>query len=203
MGIDIEMYAEVQGGERWEPAEPMVENEDFDPAGDPAELSLRPQRLYDVRNKALFAILCDGVRDAHAEVPIRPIAPCRGLPRDVSSEIIEFERHSLDDSLFGHSWLTLAELLGFDWAGQVVQKAAVVDPDVASLFEDNPLGFPYRRWPQGKQISYSSWIQSGVGVRWRETCEQSAGPEFMEQVLPKLKSFGPPECVRIVFWFNA
>jgi hypothetical protein len=47
------------------------------------------------------------------------------------------------------------------------------------------------------------WSRSGVIVRWRETYEQSAGSDFMEGVLSKLKSFGPAESVRIVFWFNA
>jgi hypothetical protein len=142
------------------------------------------------------------VSHSYAEVPLRPIAPCRGLPRDVSSEILDFERHRLDDSLFGHSWLTLAELLSFNWAGQVVQMTAMVDPEVAWLFEDNPLGFPYQGWPEGKQVSYSLWAERGVKIRWRETYEMSAGSEFMSEILTKLKSFGPSEMVRIVFWFN-
>lgn len=203
MGIDIEMYAEVLDGGRWRPAEPLVENEDYDPVDDPLQPRLRPQDLCDLRNRPLFAILSDAIGHAWSEEPYRPIAPCRGLPADVSPEVLAFERPRHDYGLFGHSWLTLKELIDFDWKGQIIQKAAMVEPDVAPLFEDNPLGFPYQRWPEGKQMGYSLWMRSGVSVRWRETYEQSAGPEFMEGVLTKLKSFGPPDSVRIVFWFNA
>lgn len=203
MGIDIEMYAEVWDGERWSPAEPLVENEEYDPEDDPLQPRLRPQSLYNVRNRALFAILNEGMSHAFSEDPYRPIAPCRGLPVDVSPGVLNYERPRHDDGLFGHSWLTLDELLGFDWRGQSIQKTAMVDPDVAPIFEDNPVGFPFQRWPEGKEISYSLWRRSGVSVRWRETYEQSAGPEFMDGVLSKMKSFGRPEHVRVVFWFNA
>lgn len=201
MGIDIEMYAEVFDGERWRPAEPLVENEYFDPEDDSSGPRKKPQNLYDLRNRSLFAILADAISDFDSEEPYKPIAPCRGLPGDLSPEISDFERPQ-HDSLFGHSWLSLKELLAFDWKSQVIQKTAVVDPDVAALFEGNPVGFPYQRWPEGKLISYSRRCPSGMSVRWRETYEQSAGPDFLEGVLSKLKSFGAEESVRIVFWFN-
>lgn len=201
MGTDIEMYAEVRDGGRWTPAEPLVENEDYGYDDDPLQPKLRPQDLYSTRNRALFDILGLGGH-AHSEDSYNPVAPCRGLPDDLSPEVAAFERPR-HDGLFGHSWLMLDELIAFDWRGQVVQKVAMVDPEVASLFEDNPLGFPFERWPKGKQISYSLMSRSGVGVRWRETYEQSAGPEFMDEVILRLRSFGPPDCVRIVFWFNA
>jgi hypothetical protein len=202
MGTDIEMYAEIFDGERWKPAEPMVENEDYDPEDDPSQPRLRPQGIYSVRNRALFAILTDATGPAFSEESYKPVAPHRGLPVDVSPEILNFERARHDDGLFGRGWLGLDELLTFDWKGQIIQKVAVVDPEVVPLFEDNPLGFPYRRWPEGKEISYSMMRVGGEIVRWRETYEQSAGSEFMEEVLPKLKSFGPSGFVRIVFWFN-
>jgi hypothetical protein len=202
MGIDIEMYAEVLDGERRRPAEPLVENEDYDPEDDPSQPRFRPQNLYRFRNRALFAILADAIGYAWSEESYRPIAPCRGLPADISPEVSDFERPR-HDGLFGHSWLSLDELLTFDWKGRIVQKTAMVEPDVAPLFEGNPLGFPYQRWPEGQEISYSLLMASGVSVRWRETYEESAGREFVERVLSKLKSFGPPESLRIVFWFNA
>lgn len=190
MGIDIEMYAEVFDDERWRPAEPLVENLDYDPQGDPLQPRLVPSSLYIPRNRWLFAILT------------KTIAPCRGLPEDISPEIAAIERSRSEDELFDHSWLGLDELLSFDWKGPIVQMTGMVDPEAASLFEDNPLGFPYERWPKNKPISHSSWMQGGVNVRWRETPEMLAGSDFMEGVLPKLKSFGPAKSVRIVFWFD-
>jgi len=190
MGVDIEMYAEVFAGERWAPAEPLVENEAYDPESDPLQPRLRPQFLSIPRNRYLFAILS------------KTIAPCRGLPEDVSPEVAAVERLCHDDGVFDHSWLGLDELLAFDWKGPIIQMTGMVDPEAAPLFEGNPLGFPYKRWPEGKQISHSSWTQDGVSVRWRETPGMLAGPDFMDGVLSKLKSFGPEKYVRIVFWFD-
>jgi hypothetical protein len=39
------MYAEVFGGERWKPAERLVENEDFDPEEYPIQPRFRPQNF--------------------------------------------------------------------------------------------------------------------------------------------------------------
>ena len=192
MGIDIEIYGELFDGERWRPADPLVENEDHDPEEEdhPIYSKLRPQGLYHVRNRDLFSILTE------------TIAPYRGLPADLSPEISDFERPRHDEGLFGHSWLGLDELLAFDWKDQVFQRVAMVDPSVTHLFEGNPLGFPWERWPKGKTISYSLWMRDGVSVRWRETPEQTAGTDFMEGVVSKLKTLGPSNRVRIVFWFN-
>lgn len=203
MGTDIEMYAEVRDGGRWRLAEPLVANEDYGgPGDDPPQPELMPLGLYNDRNRALFAILGQGAGPHYSEGPYHPVAPLRGLPPDVSPEVAAFAR-SRHDELFGQGWLGLDELLAFDWHGQVIQKVAMVVPDVAHLFEGNPLGFPYSRWPAGEQISYSSWTRPGVSVRWRETYAEAAGSEFLGDVLPYLESFGPPGCVRIVFWFNA
>ena len=202
MGIDIEAFAEVFDGERWVVGEPLVEYEYYGPEDEPPVSRLRPRGLYESRNRALFAILADAVRWAHSEQPYEPIAPCRGLPGDVSPEVLDFERSWHEDN-FGHSWLGLEELIRFDWKGRIIQKTAMVDPEAAPLFEGNPLGFPYHGWPEGRQISYAEASRSGVRVRWRETYEESAGRFFLEGVLTKLQSFGPPGSVRIVFWFNA
>ena len=96
----------------------------------------------------------------------------------------------------------LDELRAFDWKGRVIQKTAMVDPDVAHLFDRNPLGFPRDRWPRDKPVPYSGGRSGGVDVRWRETYEDSAGPEFLGDVLTILGWLGPAEDVRIVFWFD-
>jgi hypothetical protein len=189
MGIDIQIYAEIFDGERWRPAEPLVENIDFDPEVDLLEPRLRPQSLDIPRNRALFAILTE------------TIAPTRGLPEDISPEVLAIEL-PLHEAYFRHSWLGLEELLKFDWHGLIVQRTGMVDSDVASLFKGNPLGFPYKQWPKGKAVGHAMWSPDGVTVQWRETPARIAGDDFMEGVLPKLKSFGPAESVRIVFWFD-
>lgn len=39
-------------------------------------------------------------------------------------------------------------------------------------------------------------------VRWIETCAESAGAEFLEGVIPGLRSFGSQGEVRGVYWFD-
>lgn len=110
MGIDIEMYVETFDGERWRPSEPLVENEDYDPVDDPSQPKLRPQCIFPYRVRPLFAALRED------------IAPCRGLPPDVSPEVADFERPRHRYGLFDHSWLTLEELLAFDWTGKLAAE---------------------------------------------------------------------------------
>jgi hypothetical protein len=189
MGKVIEMYAEVFDGERWRPAEPQIENDFHDPEDDRSDPELAPQSLYSGPNRPLFAILTD------------PLATPRGLPDDLSPEIEAFERPRREDGMFDHGWLSLGELLAFDWDA-VIQEAGRFDPDLVPLFEGNPLGFPYARWPEGRSTSGNPPVDGGVVVRWRETNATLAGPDFMGRVLPKLRSFGHPDAVRIVFWFH-
>src|SRR4051812_1067762 len=99
MDIDIEICPETFDGERWRPSEPLVENEDYDPLDAPIQSRLRPQSLFDY-----------GVRRPFARFFV-DIVPYRGLPRDVSPEIEDFEGPRHDDGLFGHSWVSLEELL--------------------------------------------------------------------------------------------
>ena len=68
----------------------------------------KPVRIYLVnekRNYALFGLLA-GVRN----YDIKPIAPPRGFPKDVSKSIAE-EYDSWGSDAHSASWLTLAELM--------------------------------------------------------------------------------------------
>jgi hypothetical protein len=190
MGKDIEMYAEVFDGGRWRPAEPLIENEFHDPDDDRPDPELAPQSLdYWCRNRELFEILTDA------------IAAPRGLPGDLSPEIEAFERPRREDGLFDHGWLSLEEILAFDWDA-VHEMTSRFDADLAPLFDDNPLGFPFSRWPEGRAITEKSMMEGGVAVRWQVTNAILAGPDFMDGVLSKLRSYGPPDAVRLVFWFH-
>jgi len=87
MGCDIHAFVEilVTNG-TWEMAE---------------ELDLN-------RSYSLFGLLAD-VRN-YSET--KPIVPRRGIPSDLSSELLNFAANSMCHS---HTWYLLSELLAFDW----------------------------------------------------------------------------------------
>ena len=125
MGTDISSYVEIFDGERWSWAQG-----DLFPDNDPRYD--KPWEPFPGRSDYLFGFLA-GVRDR--DVP--QIHPCRGLPVDLSPELREKFGFTFPDDcthyrpswssartcgcvyvhsgLFGHSWATGAELVGFDF----------------------------------------------------------------------------------------
>jgi hypothetical protein len=102
MGTDISSYVEIHRDGRW-----IV----------PSEVRFKPIDEYEDgsapfqgRDYGLFGFLAD-VRN-YAECPT--ITPCRGLPDDVSDEVAK-KYDSQSEFVFGTSWLTLAELLAYDY----------------------------------------------------------------------------------------
>lgn len=70
--------------------------------------------FYDGQNRALYAILGD--RHNFSDFPTIAPEP-RGLPDDLSEEVQRYLNWYLDEDQFVSypSWVTLAEILGFDW----------------------------------------------------------------------------------------
>lgn len=99
-------------------------------------------RLYDWCQVALFGVLA-GVRndDARAGEPYRPIAVPRGLPADVSEEMRQWADDYGSDG-HSHSWLSVRELVDYDWQ-QVVVRRGVVRANVFARWNgiDAPAGW--------------------------------------------------------------
>jgi hypothetical protein len=184
---------------RWILAEPLVENHDIFPDKDGFP-NFKPRKIYDTRNSALFAILSGIFNTAYSAEEYQPISVPKGLPDDVSQEV-KIWSDWFGEGGFGHSWLLLQELLEFDWH-QTIKKQAMVSKKVAPLFEGGNNRFPFSQWPADEPISYSRCSRDGVTVNWIETYAESAGSEFLETTIDRLKSFGSPTDVRIVFWFD-
>lgn len=77
------------------------------------------------RNYLLFSVLADvrnGVGFAGCDTgnPITPIAYPKGLPTD---SVVD--QNGLLDDLYSTSWLTLNELLDYDWDQKIVQRGSV------------------------------------------------------------------------------
>lgn len=99
MGCDIHFWVEWQKKDgTWEEA------------GEEGE-------YYSGRHYYLFAHLA-GVRNVWG---VAPIAEPRGLPKDLSGAVREYFGHEDDyTGLHDHSWFTLAELLDYAWAEELL-----------------------------------------------------------------------------------
>jgi len=125
MGCDIHMYPEVKKGDKWEFVY-KYKPDDFwkedDCPKDRANYYAWEDRYY-----YLFAILAD-VRNAW---DLKPIAEQRGLPIDVSDGTAkEWED---DGDGHSHSWLSLKELLDFDWKKAFSETKSPFDNEATVL----------------------------------------------------------------------
>lgn len=131
---------------------------------------------FDWRSYGMFGFLAN-VRN-YSRVP--PLADARGLPDDLSPALADEESEPwLGDH--SHSWLGLNELLAFDYD---------------QTFED-------RRTT--KQTGPNSWDGAALADKGEgriTTFREFLGSGFFAE-LERLKTFGDPENVRIVFGFDS
>jgi hypothetical protein len=200
MGTDISLYLERKEFGTWVFAAPLVPNEEYHAEAPELGPALRPQELYSGRKYSLFAILGDVWNPCRSDSRYEIISAPRGLPPDLSPEL-----QTWYDS-FGHwfsaSWLSLEELLSFDWQGKTIVKKAIVEERFAPLFGEESRGFPYETWPKDEPVCYASQMRDGLEVKWTETYYESAGTEFT-RILEELRDSCPPRTARLVFWFGA
>lgn len=178
--------------------------------------------LADVRNGYGFAGVPTG---SH----INPISDPKGLPDDVSHEVyMEAKKWGRDGH--SHSWLTLRELQEYDW-NQAKVHVGIVDVAEYATFKAKGAPTSWSggvHGPNVKEVSNKEMddifrkLQSGemtidpdsnefqllIGgihyitrITWPETYRESAG-YFYTHHLPLLASFGDPDSVRLVFWFD-
>lgn len=210
MGCDIHMYVEVNDGISWQ----KVGDVFLGPYGE-GGMSDSP---YRGRNYDLFAILAN-VRNGYGFAGVKtgkgfvPISLPKGLPVDVSTEIRE-ESDSWGVDGHSHSWLTLKELKEYAW-GQTTEHQGYVSVGEYIVFKQR--GKPYswcgsvggRNTRTLTNDQMEDLIQSRERkdcyyytlVKWTELYSVSCD-NFLTQTIPALESLGPPDRVRIVFWFD-
>jgi hypothetical protein len=152
MGCDIHCHAEKRSPEGWKRL----------PIPEP----------FDWRQYGLFGFLA-GVRN-YSQVP--SLAPHRGLPADVSAEVRE-DSEGWNGDGHSHSWVTLGELLAFDYDAPVEDRR-VTRQVAANAWDGGCTAEP----GGGEQTTYRAFL----------------GPKFFEE-LERLKVAGAD---RIVFWFD-
>lgn len=125
---------------------------------------------FNWRSYSVFAFLA-GVRNYDC---CEPLAEGRGMPEDASKEVKELEEFWKGDS-HSHSYVTLQELLAFDYNKTFWNRRVTKNNNGASLAEEG----------EGQIISY----------------RENLGPQFFAH-LGALMALGTPDDVRVVFLFD-
>ncbi|MEM1056642.1 MAG: hypothetical protein AAGI52_14055 [Bacteroidota bacterium] len=119
MGLDIHFIVERRRADgAWERVEPLGPPDD--PSSDfPLVDGTQRINLYWTRSYATFSALAD-VRNRSRDIP--PIHPPRGVPSDMSAETRavwdwwrEEDTEAEANDWLAASWLTLREMLDYDW----------------------------------------------------------------------------------------
>lgn len=211
MGCDIHAYVEVRNGDVWKSADVWTEEDGW--------FSANPT-VYNDRNYSLFAILA-GVRNGVGFAGCKtgegfnPISIPRGLPVDVSFEVKRCSDLWGSDG-HSHSWLTIAELKAYNW-DQETRRQGFVTPKEYKVFKANGRPDSWCGWCGGSSVEHLTESEMGrlvsgeakeapekscyTLVKWAEKYSESVGL-FLTETIPRLETFGPPECVRLVFWFD-
>ena len=172
MGVDIHSLVEVKTNGKWV----IVKHAIFDDYGD-----IETAEFFEKRNYAVFGFLAD-VRNYSC---CQPICEPKGFPDDseyLNSSIYGSDRNIINDlqedsSYHSRGWLTLKELLDFDYEQKFWNKRPVFPNQWNNQFLVNE--------GEGQPITYRKHLGEG----------------FFKDI-EVLKTLGNPEDVRIIFWFN-
>ena len=204
MGTDIHPIVQVEHGTQWRTV----------------TLPADVHRALRTRNYDAFAIL-GNVRNGSGFAGIdtgdefEPISDGRGIPDDVGVEKDEDDYYLFGDH--SYSWVTLAELLDYEWATGVIHRGTVpVNVYHAwSQYRDGP-PWQYSGGVFGagietlNEIEYDTMATKPdvpddklyIRASWIERASLSAGSLY-SVVMPYLKTLGPPDRVRVVFGFDS
>lgn len=163
------------------------------------------------RSYELFAFLAD-VRNSR---DLKPIASPKGVPNNASPEYKK-EVDFMNGDGHSHSWFTLEELKNADW-DQVVTMSGVVPADVYEYLKENkesPKSYcSMIMGPNIVTLSEEEWanlawkeksdsvIRYYVGMEWKKLIKELVD-SFYTETLERLDLLGPPDSVRIVFFFD-
>jgi hypothetical protein len=220
MGCDIHVYVEKRVDGQWRAADKYSDEDGIGP-----DVSY-DDRVYVGRNYRLFSVLA-GVRK-HDMLPV--IAEPRDLPEDVSPEV-----RAASDSWgvdgHSHSWLTLRELLDFDWTQECTFSTTVTGQEFArwSRYDRGQKNEPDWSFgsrggpgivtvpmaemdarlaaltPQARWADHPEWERLNVPITWEQPVARSVGSFLSETVFRLVQLAGGvahADDLRIVFWFD-
>lgn len=167
MGCDIHSRAEVRVEGTWRQVGDVFDLDDWDRKHFGKEKGDEP---FSLRDYGLFGFLAN-VRN-YSESPV--IAEPRGLPDDVDMDE-ETREEWADNWYHSASWLTLAELLAYDYDRAFWDRRIEKDGNGAARAEEG----------EGEHPTLRTFL----------------GEWFFKR-LDELAALGAPEAVRVVFWFD-
>ena len=176
MGCDIHAFAEIRQPDRsWKRCGDVFPYPESDRAWRKQTHGCQP---FDWRSYGVFGFLAD-VRN-YSAVPC--IAKPRGLPHDLSPEVnAEYETWDVDAHSL--SWLSLRELAEFDYDAPVIDRR-ITRQEGPNFFNGG-----------------ATATAAEEALATKTTFREFLGDFFMRDV-DILKTLGPLDDVRIVFWFD-
>lgn len=195
MGCDIHDCTEVYENGHWEKADISS---------------------YSGRNYNLFAILANvrnGVGFANVKTGggFNPIASPKGIPSDCCDE---FRAWADDYGIDGHShsYLTVQELLDYDWT-QVTQQSGTVSEETYKTYlktgeEPDMWFYPFDSSGTVDEEDYlqdpEHYAGKQINMNWEVNYKDSAGPGWdkLFTAMQELAKEHGPENVRMVFFFD-
>lgn len=207
MSKDLYMYAEKRIASMWQLAEKPKLHVETVFGIETGEQWYEPQTLYfDGGRSLLFQVLAD---PEWCPAPMKSFGAPRGLPPDLSP-ILRNHAERRKDGAFDHSWLSLVELMNFDWYSRDVPVFGRVRSEYAAQFDSKkgfPLGVPSNAWSWesiGKPLDEKRIPMDPrwVTVSWMQSHAELVGMDFPDTVLSAVRAVSAPEDVRVVFWFS-
>jgi hypothetical protein len=132
------------------------------------------------------------------------ISRARGMPDDASDEVARAAGE--DTAGFGHSHLSVRELLAYDWHQTITRKAVVADRD--ARFPDGGRAAHAMFWAHydhelPSRVTDDPSAPDGVRVTWPWPAWAAAGREFLVTMI-RLGGLAAADldAVRGVFWFG-
>lgn len=244
MGCDIHCHVEVRTEDGWQHVWPPLVAETEDVEACPEEYVNFPGTIVSSyeeyqkvaapwdhplrirRNYNLFAIFADvrngiGFAGTKTGEGFNIIAEPRGIPDDASIETAWDIQHWEGDA-HSHSWLTLKDLLDFDW-DQTTSHVGVVSPREFVHWKEHGVPSYWSADVSGLTVleisneEMEAHLASGGGstneaglflyttVTWESKYRDSVGSHFFDVTIHALKQLGDPEeaeDVRLVFFFD-
>lgn len=233
MGTDIHMFVERKIDGKWESINPPKPTVDKDAIRDLSKVEDLSRNWFYVKDEPklaiewnmyrhydLFSILAD-VRNGHGVAGVKtsdgfvPIAERRGLPGDMSPILQKTFEDWLEHS---PTWLTLDEIISFNW-DLVVVKTGVVNKEEYKVFKETGAPTEWCGGVSGGNVEHISnslmdiYLENGfpesskdyyTSISWTKKYREIVG-YFIDDIVPFIQKCCnvPPEDIRLVMHFDS
>jgi hypothetical protein len=219
MGCDIHCYAEIKNSRgKYEKVANKFINAYYDPD---SKFEWNKEKYTDepicLRNYELFAILADvrngyGFAGCDTGDGFNIISEPKGIPSDVSNEIRE-KSDSLDCDGHSHSYLTVDEILNFDW-NQTSTLRGFVNLEQYKKYKETGAVYDYCGYVSGNSVEHIDIDQMDEFIKnppnddkqyyaqleWEESYRDCIPNIFFDNI-SILRELGGDDA-RLVFWFD-